>query len=102
MIPCRCEPGTPVVQNSETVQQDSGRYKAGVYITSLVNGGGAEAAGLKVYDRIVKVDDTDITSYTDLSAVLSSHKIGDKVSVTVERDGKEKTYDVTLGSSAAE
>ena len=86
----------------QELQQDSGRYKAGVYITSLVNGGGAEAAGLKVYDRIVKVDDTDITSYTDLSAVLSSHKIGDKVSVTVERDGKEKTYDVTLGSSAAE
>ncbi len=86
----------------QELQQDSGRYKAGVYITSLVNGGGAEAAGLKVYDRIVKVDDTDITSYTDLSAVLSSHKIGDKVSVTVERDGNEKTYDVTLGSSAAE
>lgn len=86
----------------QELQQDSGRYKAGVYITSLVNGGGAEAAGLKVYDRIVKVDDTDITSYTDLSAVLSSHKIGDKVSVTVERDGNEKTYDVTLGSSASE
>ncbi|MCH4015018.1 MAG: trypsin-like peptidase domain-containing protein [Solobacterium sp.] len=86
----------------QELQQDSGRYKAGVYITSLVDGGGAEAAGLKVYDRIVKVDDTDITSYTDLSAVLSSHKIGDKVSVTVERDGNEKTYDVTLGSSAAE
>lgn len=86
----------------QELQQDSGRYKAGVYITSLVNDGGAEAAGLKVYDRIVKVDDTDITSYTDLSAVLSSHKIGDKVSVTVERNGNEKTYDVTLGSSAAE
>jgi serine protease Do len=81
---------------------DTGNYSAGVYITSLVSGGGAEKAGLQVYDRIVKVDDTEITSYTDLSSVISSKEIGDTVSVTYERNGKQDTVTVTLGSSADE
>lgn len=83
----------------QELQQDQGNYKAGLYITSLVKNGAAENAGLQVYDRIVKVNGEEISSYSDLSAVLNKKKVGDEIEVVVERSGDEKTFTVSLTSS---
>ena len=86
----------------QELEQDTGRYTAGLYITGVVDGGAADKAGLQAYDKIVKADDTEITSYSDLSAVLNKKEVGDELTLTIERDGEQKEYTVTLTASDGE
>lgn len=80
----------------QTLTQDYGNYPAGLYIASVTPGGGAEAAGLQAYDRIIKADDQEVSSYTELSAILSKKSVGDTLKLTVVRDGQEMEFNVTL------
>ncbi len=68
----------------------------GVYLIEVSENGGAEDAGLKTGDIITKVDNTEISSYYDLSFAVGSKRPGDKVAVTYLRNGKENTVNVTL------
>ncbi|MFB8748015.1 S1C family serine protease [Streptomyces parvulus] len=61
-------------------------------------GGPAADAGLKPGDVITKLDDRVIDSGPTLIGEIWTHKPGDKVTVTYERDGKQRTTEVTLGS----
>lgn len=63
---------------------------------AVVPGSPAEKAGLKAGDVITKVGGTTIDSTHSLVTLLSSHKVGDKVALTVLRDGKTQTINVTL------
>jgi serine protease Do len=66
---------------------------------SVVPGSPADKAGLKDGDIITKVADTKIDSTHSLPTLVSQHKIGDKVTLTVLRDGKTQTVTVTLESA---
>lgn len=59
----------------------------------------AAKAGLKEGDVITKVDGTTIDQKTSLTSVLDKHQVGDKVILTVVRDGKTITVDVVLGAA---
>jgi serine protease Do len=59
----------------------------------------ADKAGLKSGDIITKIDNTAIDQSNSLSALVNKHKVGDKVTLTVLRDGKESKIDVTLGAA---
>ncbi len=61
-------------------------------------GGPADDAGLKPGDVITKLDDRVIDSGPTLIGEIWTHQPGDKVTVTYERDGKERTVELTLGS----
>ncbi|MFE0675334.1 trypsin-like peptidase domain-containing protein [Streptomyces sp. NPDC058867] len=61
-------------------------------------GGPAAAAGLKPGDVITKLDDRVIDSGPTLIGEIWTHKPGDKVEITYERDGKTRTAELTLGS----
>ena len=76
-----------------------GVNKLGVYVAGLTEGTKAEANGLKVGDYIIAVDDTQINSTSDLTKILQSHKVGDKVNVMISRDGKMLTIEVELSES---
>ena len=65
-----------------------GLNQTGVYVAGLTEGGNASAAGLKEGDFIVGIEDTQVTSTGDISNILSGHKVGDIVKVTVSRNGK--------------
>ena len=71
-------------------------YEPGLYIQSIVEGSGAEKAGLQAEDRIIKFNDTEINSYPELSRELKKFKPEDVISLTVVRNEKEITVDVTL------
>ena len=64
-----------------------------VYIYS-VDTTKAKLAGFKPGDVVFAVDGRQITSIDDLSSIITSHKVGDKLKFTIVRDGK--TQDLTL------
>lgn len=77
--------------------------KRGAYVSSGNNGqpaviadSPAAKAGLREKDVIIKVGDDSINEKNSLISVLGRHSVGDKVKVTVVRDGKEQTLDVAL------
>ncbi|MFI8089013.1 S1C family serine protease [Streptomyces sp. NPDC086080] len=61
-------------------------------------GGPADKAGLRPGDVITKLDDRVIDSGPTLIGEIWTHKPGDKVTITYERGGKERTTELTLGS----
>ena len=85
----------------QEVTRSTMNYPAGLYIVSVYSGSGAEEAGLQKYDRIVTADGTEISSYTDLSAVLNKKAVGDTITLEISRDGDTFEVEVTLGSSAS-
>jgi len=68
----------------------------GVRITGTTSGSPAEKAGLKEGDVIVKIGETAIGTMRDFSETLKKMSPGDKVSLTVMRDGKSITVEATL------
>lgn len=75
------------------------RYKLstlGVYIQNVETFSPAEKAGLKVGDIIIKADNTEIKTMDKLNEIKNSHKIGDTITLIVNRNGSEKEITVTL------
>lgn len=70
--------------------------KEGVAIIEVVSSSPAEKAGLKKGDIITKIGDNSISSVAKLRYELYKHNPGDKIKVTYNRDGKEKTSELTL------
>jgi serine protease Do len=71
----------------------------GVRVAEVTKQSAAEKVGLKVGDLVTKVDGTDIGDPGDLSEAIRDHKPGDKVTVTISRDGKEQKIPVVLGKA---
>jgi len=59
--------------------------------------GPAEKAGLKQYDILKKLDDQILVNPEQLVELVRSKKVGQEVSLSVLRGGKEKTFKVKLG-----
>ena len=68
----------------------------GVYIFKLVLGGPSDKAGLQRGDIILKADGEEVNSVSDLRAKVSAHKVGDTITLTIDRNDHERTVDVTL------
>ena len=70
----------------------------GVVVTDTVKGSPAETAGLKKYDVITKIGDKEIKNILELRRELYAYNVGDKVELTILREGKETKVQVTLGA----
>ncbi len=69
--------------NSAALQ--SGQIPKGVYVVNVEENSPAEKAGMQVGDIIVDVDDTVITSTTELSAKVAEYDAGDTLKIKVYR-----------------
>ena len=69
--------------------------KEGVLVRSVVIGSAAEKGGLKAGDVIVRVDDSKVTSPTDVTSRLRSLR-GKQVAIVVMREHKEVPLTVTI------
>lgn len=72
------------------------KTREGVLVTKLTEKGGAEIAGIKEGDIITTVNGKLIRNFSALSLVIGSKRPGDTVAVELIRDGKVKTFSVTL------
>ena len=68
----------------------------GIYVKTIDNFSSAEKAGLKVGDVIIEADGTKITKMDELNAIKNKHSVGDKMTLKVNRDGKEVAITLTL------
>ena len=60
------------------------------------------ALGIEAGDIIIAFDGEKVSSATDLTLDIREHNPGDNVTITVNRNGEEKSFDVTLGSDEQE
>lgn len=70
--------------------------KPGVEVGDVYEGTPAAEAGIKVGDRMIKWNGKEVANVEEWMPMLSNHKPGDVVDVTLLRDGKEITLKVTL------
>ncbi len=69
----------------------------GALIDQVMDDSPAEKAGLKQFDIILSVDGKEIHQPSDVQGMIALMTPGDKVTLTVLRDGKKKDVDVKLG-----
>lgn len=85
--------------------QDQERYSLptdhGAYVSGIVEGSGAEEAGLQVGDIIVAFDGVKMESASELTLAVREKNPGDTATLTVNRNGEEMELEVVLGSDAA-
>lgn len=75
---------------------DKAKVSEGAYIISFEEKSSAKAAGLEEGDVIVAINGVKIKSGNALQEQISKYRPGDKVEVTVNRKGSEKTFNVEL------
>lgn len=69
----------------------------GVYVRNVEDFSAAQKADIKPGDVITAVDGKAIKSMDELNEIKNSHSIGDKIKLTVNRDGKSIDIELTLG-----
>lgn len=73
--------------------------ETGLYVEYVEKDGPADKAGLKKGDKIIKVGDVEVNNSSYFRYQLYKYNIGDKVKISVSRNGSEKTLTVTLTGS---
>ncbi|WP_094569928.1 Do family serine endopeptidase [Mucilaginibacter xinganensis] len=72
----------------------------GLYVSSVLPGGGAEQAGLKEGDIITKVEGNTVYESSDLQERVGRLRPGDKINITALRGSDEKNFAITLKADA--
>ena len=63
---------------------------------AIISGSPAEAAGIKINDIIISVNDQEVTLDNPLSNLINQNKKGDLIELTVDRNGQEIKIPVQL------
>ena len=69
-------------------------------IAEVVSGSAADKAGIKVGDAIIAADGRPIVSSNALVGYVRAKTVGDKVELTIVRDGDRKKVTVALGKAS--
>lgn len=89
-----------VQQNDQqSVLKLPAKVTKGVLLASVDKTSPARIAGLKKYDVIVAVDDTNINNIADLHTELYKHEVGDTVTVKYYHNGSVKKAQIKLTKS---
>jgi putative serine protease PepD len=79
------------------VQVGDSSSGSGAQVTTVKADTPASKAGLKAGDVITAIDGATVANADDLTAKVNAHKPNQKVTLTVTRNGKSLSIDVTLG-----
>ena len=72
---------------------------SGVIVASIVSGTGAANSDLQEGDIITKINDQEVENSAYLRYELYKYSVGDTITVTYNRNGEERTTQVTLTRS---
>ena len=70
-----------------------------IYVEYVQRGSAADKAGIEKGDKILKIDNESISSTAQFRYQLYKYNVGDKITLTIERNEKEKKLNVTLSSA---
>ena len=90
------------IEGYTITEQQSTNYNmpVGIYISKIIDGSGADKAGLEIGNIIVGIDDKEVTKFSDVTDYLYNKKKGEKVTLKINyisgRQYKEKKVEVTL------
>jgi putative serine protease PepD len=79
------------------VQVGDSSSGTGAQVTTVKADTPASKAGLKAGDVITAINGATVANADDLTAKINAHKPNQKVTLTVTRNGKSLSIDVTLG-----
>jgi putative serine protease PepD len=82
--------------------KDGNATRTAAVIAEVSNGTPAASAGLRSGDAFIKVDDERVHGSESLVAQVRERNVGSRVSLTLLRDGKEQTVQVTLASRSSD
>ena len=82
--------------NADLVKDKDLKVNDGVYVDSLMANSSAKEAGVKPGDVITKVEGKHIGSVPELTETVGRHRPGDKLKLTLNRDGAEREVTVSL------
>jgi serine protease Do len=74
----------------------------GALVNSVEKGGPADKAGIQASDVIVKFDNKDVDSSTELPRIVAATRPGSKVPMQVWRKGEPRDLTVTVGETPEE
>ena len=86
---------------SSAMQQYYG-VPTGILVGEISEGGPCDGTDLKVNDIITKIDSEEISTFSQVYGILSEHKPGDKLTLTVYRPDTDKTFEITVALMADE
>ncbi len=90
------------VPNIENIRRDNPERARelslirGVVVEEFSDRSAAKAAGLQKGDIITAIDNVTINNFAELQVQLNRYRPGDKVSVTVDRNGDKRNFNVEL------
>jgi serine protease Do len=89
------QPGSPFIGVQGNSEEDSA--VVGAVVGGVVKDSPADRGELKVNDVITKFGDNEIRNFDALVVAVRIHRPGEKIKVTVQRDGKELVLTVKIG-----
>lgn len=93
---------TPGTMTQQMAQQYRYSVSEGVFVYSVEEGSAAAAAGLKMGDVILKLDDKEIKNTADLTAAKKGYSAGDTVTLSIYREGETMEVQLTFGVTPEE
>ncbi len=88
--------------DGELVKEESLKSSEGAYVAELSENGAAGEAGIKSGDIITRIDQNPVMQTSDVLEQIGRHRPGDEVTVTVDRHGKELSFQVKLANQQGE
>jgi serine protease Do len=70
--------------------------KEGVFVVSVTVGGPADKAGIDAGDVILSINEDQVTSGKQLIEIIGTHKVGERVTLLVARQGGNKQEEISV------
>ncbi len=90
----------PIELNSKNAREFDVKLDEGIYVNNVPENGAAKAAGIKKGDVIVKADGVEMRSEAKFRELIGRKRPGEKVVLTINRNGSVKDYTVTLRNNS--
>jgi serine protease Do len=82
--------------SEDVIKKNDLKLRDGIFIAALAENGGAKIGGILVGDIVTNINDQKVNNVPEFQEQLSNFRPGDKISVTVDRQGTSKKLDITL------
>jgi serine protease Do len=82
--------------DSKLAEEKHFKDMKGVYVNAITDGGAGEEAGIQEGDVITKIAEMDVNNVTELQEQVGKFRPGDKIMVSLKRNGDEKIVPLTL------